>query len=133
MAQIGDVVRLERLRRRWSQQKLADKAGVTKTTISVIESGKRPNPSGKTLAGIADALDLTPDFLFQQAGWYEAADDAPLPPEVRELAEVIEAYPDGPAKLQAKQMVVDMARVLRTLREGGEHERGETWERPGVP
>jgi len=47
-----------RLDKRWSQEELAERAGVDRTYISDLERGLR-NPSLKTLARIADALDET--------------------------------------------------------------------------
>lgn len=47
-----------RTARGWSQTDLAVAAGVEKSTVSRIESGKRPNPRGSTLVKLATALDL---------------------------------------------------------------------------
>jgi transcriptional regulator with XRE-family HTH domain len=45
VAGFGDTfaanVRAERARRRWSQQELADRAGLSRTTIGDLEVGKR--------------------------------------------------------------------------------------------
>ena len=52
--------RIKKLRQAegWTQQELADKAQITKSMVSYIESGKR-NPNTKTLEKIAAALGMS--------------------------------------------------------------------------
>jgi transcriptional regulator with XRE-family HTH domain len=58
-----EALRELRLRRGWSQEDLARKAGLTQDTISNVESGKhRPFPS--TLRKIAGALEVEVGELF---------------------------------------------------------------------
>lgn len=42
-----------------SQRDLADKAGVTASTIYLIESGRSPDPKLKTMRLVADALGVS--------------------------------------------------------------------------
>jgi transcriptional regulator with XRE-family HTH domain len=58
MFAIGDVIRKKRTDRRWSAGVLAQKAGVSPNTLSVIERGKR-SPNGVTLDKIAGAFGLS--------------------------------------------------------------------------
>ena len=53
---------LRRLRG-WSQQELADRAGLTRETISHLESG-RQSPRRGTALLLAAALNCTPEALF---------------------------------------------------------------------
>ena len=48
-----------------SQEELAQKAGITYSTLIKIESGANDNPTVKTLAKIAKALDIKIDDLLQ--------------------------------------------------------------------
>jgi len=55
LQEIGRRLKRRRLEKNWSQQKLADTAGINRTTVSDIEQG---SPCGiLTLVGILRALD----------------------------------------------------------------------------
>lgn len=58
--------RIKELRgkRRMSQAKLAELAGVSRQAISYIECGRTKNMTASTLVGIASALDVPVDDLF---------------------------------------------------------------------
>jgi transcriptional regulator with XRE-family HTH domain len=58
---IGERVRSERLKRKWSQERLAREAEVTQGLISQFENGT--NVSSKHLTAIARALDVSADWL----------------------------------------------------------------------
>lgn len=49
---------------RMSQQELAEKSGVSRGTISSLESGYEKNSNYKTLKAIANVLNTTVDGLF---------------------------------------------------------------------
>lgn len=68
--QIGARIRQARNERGWSQQKLAEEAGLRRATVNDIENGKA-NPTLDTLLSIAIALDKPLVSLI------------PLPPEER--------------------------------------------------
>ena len=55
-------IKQARLLRKYSQKKLADIIGISDAALSKIESGKN-NPSKTTLKAIADALDVSLDWL----------------------------------------------------------------------
>lgn len=58
---IGERIRSERKKRKWSQERLAREADVTQGLISQIENGT--NVSSKHLTTIARALDVSADWL----------------------------------------------------------------------
>jgi transcriptional regulator with XRE-family HTH domain len=60
----GDVIRYERTRRRMSQQRLAEKSGLSLGQISRIESGKIESPHFSTVEKIAKALGIDADDLI---------------------------------------------------------------------
>jgi len=54
---LGDRIRDERVKRGWSQAMLAERSGVSRTTIARVELGN--NVSTASLSKIAAALDLS--------------------------------------------------------------------------
>lgn len=58
LAALGRNIRKRRETKNFSQEKLAEKAGLDQTYLSGIECGKR-NPGIKNVAKLAKALDLT--------------------------------------------------------------------------
>lgn len=85
-------MRIERLRRAWSQQRLAQAVGlgVTQRTISRWETGDVP-------IGIAGLIAVARAFGQQPGLWLDAALAEPHGPEVTraELAGWLDAIPDG--------------------------------------
>ena len=57
--------RLKELRKKsgWSQQKLADRAGVSYNTVTKIEQGAATMPTIQTMIKIADAFGISLDAL----------------------------------------------------------------------
>ena len=65
---LGDGIRLERLRRKWSQERLAEKAGLSQSQhISRIESGL-VDIQVSTLFSIIRALDCKLEDLIDLGG-----------------------------------------------------------------
>lgn len=76
MARETFAARLRRLRleRRWTQARLAEKAGLTQATISVLERGRRSRratnaPRAWTLAALAEALGA-PSLAIWDGVWF---------------------------------------------------------------
>jgi transcriptional regulator with XRE-family HTH domain len=63
---IAANVRRLRLRRRWTQERLAESAKLEPRYVQTIESGLA-NPSAAVLVAMADALGVTPGILFRQS------------------------------------------------------------------
>lgn len=61
----GDVVKYYRTLRRMSQQRLAERAGLSIGQISRIESGKIESPHFSTVEKLADALGVADDELIE--------------------------------------------------------------------
>lgn len=59
----GMLVRAARRRRGWSQSILADRAGLSVAYLSLIENGKRPLASLRTVRRLARALEVSPTQL----------------------------------------------------------------------
>lgn len=60
---LADNLRRLRKEKGWSQERLAQQAGVTLSSLSKIESGANDNPTIKTLQSLASALGVTLDDL----------------------------------------------------------------------
>lgn len=69
----GFLVRAARRRRGWSQSMLADRAGLSIAYLSLIENGKRPLASLKTIRRLADALGVSPAQLVP---WLDGGNDS---------------------------------------------------------
>lgn len=94
---IGERIRLERRKRKWSQDALARHAGVTQGLISQIENGT--NDSSKYLPSLARALDVSVDWLETGRGDPRRREvNAPMslhyPPMIEDTLAVI-PDPDG--------------------------------------
>lgn len=85
---IGDRIRELRESRNWTQDDLAEKAGLNRVTIAKYETEK-VEPKSKTLSKLADVLEVTPDYLLN--GNMEMSDDEK---EVWELREQVRRDPE---------------------------------------
>jgi len=65
---LAEAVREGRESRGWSQGKLADRSGISKSNISRIERGLIDQPRRELLLALANALGADPKFLFFLAG-----------------------------------------------------------------
>ena len=53
-----------RTKRNMSQEELAEKTGMSRTTISKIENNEEANVNTKTMAKIAEVFDVNPSEIF---------------------------------------------------------------------
>jgi transcriptional regulator with XRE-family HTH domain len=72
-AVIGSVVHRRRNCARFSQQQLADRAGLERSYLSLLETGKRM-PGVEIIFRLAAAFEVSPNTLFREieARWREA-------------------------------------------------------------
>ncbi len=63
---LAENIKKFRKQRKLSQEDLAQKAGITYSTLIKLESGVNKNPTVKTLQQIATALDVSLDELMQE-------------------------------------------------------------------
>ena len=64
MTTIGERVKHERERRRFSQVELAKEAAISQALLSRIEAGKIVAPNGDVIKRLARALWVTTDYLL---------------------------------------------------------------------
>ena len=73
---LGGLLRRFRLAAGFSQEQLAERAGLSVDAVAALERGRRTTPRPSTLALLAKALGLTPterDFLLSAAAQSRAA------------------------------------------------------------
>ncbi len=78
---IGERVRKQREHLRLSQTELAEKAGISRTYLSLIERGEAKNISFSILSQLALALDTSPSVLTGEVG-----SEVVLSPSLRQFA-----------------------------------------------
>ncbi len=95
---IGLAIKRRREQKGLSIGQLAYKTnpGVTKTAISLIESGKTENPLLDTVLQLAVALDCTPNDLLIEAGLLEPPDpDTVWSPALVAMQRLLNLYEPG--------------------------------------
>jgi transcriptional regulator with XRE-family HTH domain len=108
MAHPGDRVKAAREKRNWTQEQLADAAGISKGFLSDIENDKR-NISSESALKIADALGISLDYLLRGETGREEKEREPIkiPPELSQLAEELGlSYRDTLTLNEAHEAVV---------------------------
>jgi transcriptional regulator with XRE-family HTH domain len=87
MPSVGERVREVREKRRWTQEKLAEKTGLSKGFLSDVENGNS-DISSENLLKVADALGANLDYLVR-GGTGESPSREPvvIPPELSRFAE----------------------------------------------
>ena len=106
---VGEEIRSRRKALRWSQEKLADEAGITFKHVSKIERALS-KPSATTLVRIAVALKVTPNDLL---GFSPSGERTPDP---RILSEKLFELLKGKPKLQMefiKRLVEEVGKFLK--------------------
>jgi transcriptional regulator with XRE-family HTH domain len=117
MASPGDRVKAAREKRNWTQEQLAEIAGISKGFLSDIENDKR-NISSESALKIADALGISLDYLLRGETGQRERDREPvrIPPELSQVAEEMGlSYRDTLALLEAHEAVIARrsAKLLR--------------------
>lgn len=64
LCRVGETIRIERLKRKLSQQELAEQAGLSTKYINMIENQKS-NPTIVKLVHICEALNITLNKLLE--------------------------------------------------------------------
>ena len=117
MPQAGDRIRAIRGQQNWTQEKLAEAAGISKSFLSDIENGKR-NISSESALKIADALGISLDYLIRGETGERERQRQPvrIPPELSQLAEELDlSYSETLTLLDAHEAVV-ARRAAKKLR-----------------
>lgn len=92
-------------RRGWNQSELAVAAGVTRTAISDVLSGRR-NPGVELCSAIARALHLPPEIVFRRAGLLP-----PVSPEIEDQEEFVFLFSQLPP--EERREILEFLRFKR--------------------
>jgi transcriptional regulator with XRE-family HTH domain len=107
MASVGDRIREIRESKGMNQDRLADKAQISKGFLSDIENGKR-NPSSDNLLRIANVLGASLDYLMKgEVQEEEQTRTVQIPPELSMAAQQLNlTYSQTIALLDAHRSVI---------------------------
>jgi transcriptional regulator with XRE-family HTH domain len=108
MPTTGDRIRELRDRQGWTQEKLAQEAGISKGFLSDVESNKR-NISSEYVLRIANALAASLDYLLRGEPGTREAEREPvsIPPELSAAAQELKlSYNETLMLLDANRSVV---------------------------
>ena len=109
---IGPVVRQLRLKRKLSQEALANSAHVSSGYLSKLERGVYKAPSSEVLGRIAQALSIAPLDLYKEAGL-----DYLLNEVDPALEPMLEAYAVKLNSLPKRDRDIILGELRRTLRQ----------------
>lgn len=98
---VGEVIRAARQALGYSTWQLADRSGISQSSVVRIERGQGKQPSADHLRRLAPVLGLAPAELFALAG-YTAATDLPTLPTY--LRTKYRDYPDD-ARVEVEQFI----------------------------
>ena len=85
MASVGERIRGRRTELGWTQDQLAQKAGLSKSFLSDLENGKRSVGANKLL-DIARALGVSLDFLMTGTASQDQKSEVPIPASLARFA-----------------------------------------------
>src|SRR5215831_204528 len=85
MAGVGERIKARRLELEWTQDQLAQKAGISKSFLSDLENGKR-SVGAENLLDIARALGVSIDFLMTGEPSKNQAAEVPIPASLARFA-----------------------------------------------
>ncbi len=90
MTNFAKTINELRLKKEWSQRKLALISGVSNTEIGRIEKGEREKPSLTVISKLASAFGMSIDELLSMAGVTNSSYDVNIKKKPKKLLELIE-------------------------------------------
>jgi len=85
---LGDVLRVQRGKLNMNQRQLARASGITPATISRLESGQVKELKSEALKKLADALNITVDFLVGRTAHLTPDDVIQLDPHLESILQM---------------------------------------------
>src|SRR5438445_12797071 len=85
MAGVGERIKTRRLELEWTQDQLAQKAGISKSFLSDLENGKR-SIGAETLLDLGRAMGLSLDYLMTGNGSKDPEAQAQIPASLANFA-----------------------------------------------
>ncbi len=90
MSQFGIWIKAMRKTRRWTQDELAARSGVSQSFISALETGARIHPGIETMRAIGLAFGLPVEEVVRKVGYARLEKETPA---ARETPPPFEAFP----------------------------------------
>lgn len=114
---LGELISSHRSRRNLSLSDLAEMSGVSKSTLSSIESGETKRPSYTTWKKIADAMDIAPSTIinaFVDTTYHPKTLEIVLAEVIREgwealVAKVAIRYLESPGLIHSERWIISTA------------------------
>jgi len=91
--ELSEYLRQELGKRNLSARELSRQAGLSTMTINYIINNPVSNPTVETCVGIAKALEVPPELIFQLAGYNLVGLAEEIDPEVKALAIYLNGLP----------------------------------------
>lgn len=127
---IGIRLKHARKLRALTQPELATRSGLSQSTISELETGESHSPWGVNLVRLAQALDISANWLATGKGPMDGS-TPPLPPEAERVARNWLRL-DPQVRVKVADMIQQMVEVSSADKEPASDERvAETYGKPG--
>lgn len=69
MAEFGSWIRSMRKARRWTQEELSARSGISQSFISALETGARKHPGIENLSALAKAFGMPAEEVLKKVGY----------------------------------------------------------------
>jgi len=111
------VIKARRERKGWTQGQLAVRSGLGAEHISMIERGIRENPTVETVGKLADALDVSCEWLCHEAGLVHRENPTTaLHPDVEQVDRIIKSLPPA-ERVIAEEIMIAVVKMLTNMAE----------------
>ncbi|OQA17475.1 MAG: helix-turn-helix protein [Chloroflexi bacterium ADurb.Bin360] len=91
--ELSEYLRQELLKRNLSRRELSRRADLSTMAVNHIINNPASNPTVETCVGIAKALEVSPELIFQLAGYSIVGLADEIDPEVKALAIYLNGLP----------------------------------------
>ena len=111
---LGIILRRLREERGWSQGQLSVRSGVDQSHLSKIERDVHETINARVLARIADALNISTDYLMIEAGWLHREPPSINPSFAEQrLLDIIHQIPSARIRSKVLEQFTWIAQVAR--------------------
>jgi len=91
--ELSEYLRQELVQRNVSEREISRRAGLSPMALNYIITNPTSNPTVETCVGIAKALEVAPELIFQLAGYNFVGLAEEIDPEVKALAIYLNGLP----------------------------------------
>lgn len=116
MSDFGRYIKELRKARGLSQKEVSEKANISRSYISHLESGSRSTSSVDVITSLSGALDVDPYEMFARIGYFEGSElreIEDISPLERKLLDVIRGIPSRHIRESTLELIIGFASVAR--------------------